>query len=102
VPLGLLVVPALDTAAAVEEAAALGCSALHLFHLQVTSQLVDSIHDRGMAVVTWTVNDPRRVAVMLEAGVDAIISDDVPEALRAMGVADGLARDGDSRGESGP
>jgi glycerophosphoryl diester phosphodiesterase len=100
-PLGLLVVPVLDTVAAVEDAVALGCSALHLFHLQVSLQLVEKIHDVGMAVVAWTVNGPERSAAMLDAGIDAIISDDVPGSLHVMGVAGGLARDGGSRRESG-
>jgi hypothetical protein len=87
VPLGLLVAPARDTAVAVEEAVALGCSALHLFHLEISSRLVQRVHDTGMMVVAWTVNGSARVAAMLDAGVDAIVSDDVSGSLRAMGAA---------------
>jgi len=54
-----------------------------------------------MAVVAWTVNGAQRVEAMLDVGVDAIISEDVPGSLHVNGVAGGLARDGGSRGESG-
>ncbi len=79
----------------------MGCSALHLFHLQVSSQLVEKVHDAGMTVVAWTVNGAQRVEAMLDVGVDAIISEDVPGSPHVNGVAGGLARDGGSRGESG-
>jgi glycerophosphoryl diester phosphodiesterase len=100
VPIGLLVGPRSDVRAAFERATALGCSALHTFHLGVTSRFVGEVHDVGMAVVAWTVNEPQRVEAVLEAEVDAIVSDDVPEVLRATRVARGLDRGGGSRGES--
>ena len=60
VPVGLLVSPGSDAFTALGQAAALGCSALHTFHLDVTPQLVVEAHGVGMAIVAWTVNDPRR------------------------------------------
>jgi len=102
VAFGLLVSPAFDALDAVEHAAALGCSSLHPFHLQATSELVERAHGEGLAVVTWTVNDPEAMAAVLGAGVDAVISDDVPGALKAMGRSPGLVRESGRRGQSRP
>jgi glycerophosphoryl diester phosphodiesterase len=74
---GLLVHPSFDATAAAEQAAELGCVALHPFHTQATSALVRLVHERGMAVVVWTVNEPDDIAVTAAAGVDAVISDRV-------------------------
>jgi glycerophosphoryl diester phosphodiesterase len=100
VPIGLLVSPGSDAVAASQRAAALECSAVHAFRLDVTSRLVAEAHDLGMAVVAWTVDDPEQVKAMLQARVDAIISDEVPKVLRAIRVASGLDRGAGSRGES--
>jgi glycerophosphoryl diester phosphodiesterase len=99
---GLLVSPAFDALDAVEPAAALGCSSFHPYHLQATPKLVERAHDLGLAVVTWTVNDPEAMAAVLGAGVDAVISDDVPGALKAMGRSAGLVRERGPRGQSRP
>lgn len=42
----------------------------------LTRRLVEKIHAENKKVVTWTVNDPREMVRVAEAGVDAIISDD--------------------------
>lgn len=102
IPLGQLVAPSSDASAAAEAAAEGGCSALHLFHLFVTNDLVSSVHDKGMAVVAWTVNEPEQLSSMLEAGVDAVITDDVGQAHRVVGAAPGLVRDPGPRGQSSP
>jgi glycerophosphoryl diester phosphodiesterase len=73
---------------------------VHAFRLDVTSRLVAEAHDLGMAVVAWTVDDPGQAEAMLQAGVDVIISDEVPKVLRAIRVASGLDRGAGSRGES--
>ena len=49
------------------------------FHL-VTREKVEAAHRAGLQVVPWTVNKPADWNRMIEAGVDAIISDD-PAAL---------------------
>jgi glycerophosphoryl diester phosphodiesterase len=85
VALGLLVHPSLDAVAAGDIAAALGCVAVHPFYAQVTPAFVAGAHDRGMAVVTWTVNEAADLAAVVAAGVDGVISDRVPETLRALG-----------------
>jgi glycerophosphoryl diester phosphodiesterase len=42
----------------------------------VTAAVVRTVHARGAALLTWTVNDPRLVRPLAAAGVDAISSDD--------------------------
>lgn len=84
-PLGLLVHPSLDPVAALDGAGALGCVALHPFCSRVTPELVHEAHERGMAVVTWTVNEPDDLAAVAAAGVDIVISDRVVETLRRLG-----------------
>jgi glycerophosphoryl diester phosphodiesterase len=42
----------------------------------LSRRLVKKLHDAGMTVVTWTVNDPRKMRRAAALGVDAIISDD--------------------------
>jgi glycerophosphoryl diester phosphodiesterase len=121
VALGLLVAPGLSAKDALVEARRLRCSTLNVFHSQVTADLVALARDQGIGVVAWTVNEPAQVASMLEAGVEAVISDDVPGALAVMraagyraapktppsedgasegGSEGGLVRDGSPRGQS--
>jgi glycerophosphoryl diester phosphodiesterase len=83
--LGLLVPPGADPSAAIDEAAALGCVALNPFYAQVTGDLVARAHDAGMAVVTWTVNDPVGLEAMVVAGVDAVVSDEVASSRTVLG-----------------
>lgn len=85
IPLGLLVHPSLDAAEAAERADRLGCAALHPFGAQVDARLVAAVHDRDMAVVAWTVNDPADVATLASLGVDVVISDAVAATRRALG-----------------
>jgi glycerophosphoryl diester phosphodiesterase len=82
---GLLVHPALDAESALEQARELGCAALHPFHRQVDAALVGRAHDAGMAVVTWTVNEPADLDVVVGAGVDAVITDVVADTLAHLG-----------------
>jgi len=42
----------------------------------LTERLVKKIHAAGKKVVTWTVNDPRKMVRAAKMGVDGIISDD--------------------------
>jgi glycerophosphoryl diester phosphodiesterase len=42
----------------------------------VTSQLVESVHRAGRTLLTWTVNDERKMKKLADWGVDGIISDD--------------------------
>jgi glycerophosphoryl diester phosphodiesterase len=45
----------------------------------VTKPEVDAAHAAGLQVVPWTANTPQDWAKLVEAGVDAIISDDPAE-----------------------
>jgi len=82
---GLLVHPALEADPALETAAALGCRALHLHYSQVSDTVVGRARELDMAVVTWTVNDRSDVEAATEAGVDALITDQVRSTLAALG-----------------
>jgi glycerophosphoryl diester phosphodiesterase len=42
----------------------------------LTERLVEKIHASGKKVVTWTVNDPRKMVRAAKMGLDGIISDD--------------------------
>jgi glycerophosphoryl diester phosphodiesterase len=58
-----------------ERAMRLGCIALDLKHTLLSKARVDEIHDAGLRVATWTVNDAARVEEMLGWGVDTLITD---------------------------
>jgi glycerophosphoryl diester phosphodiesterase len=49
---------------------------LVLHHSLVGKAAVRRAHDRGAAVVTWTVDDPRDLVRVEEAGVDAVVTND--------------------------
>lgn len=44
-------------------------------HPLVSANLVREIHNRGMRIVPWTVNDSSRMQELLDIGVDGIITD---------------------------
>jgi glycerophosphoryl diester phosphodiesterase len=74
-----------DPGAALAEAAEAGFRAVHPFVSFVTPALVDRAHDLGLAVNVWTVNSPEDLRAMVALGVDAVITDRLPEALEAAG-----------------
>jgi len=45
----------------------------------VTSDRVDAAHRLGVKVSTWTVDEPRHMARVAEAGVDAIVSNQIAD-----------------------
>jgi glycerophosphoryl diester phosphodiesterase len=49
----------------------------------VSASAVARWRDRGLAVHTWTVNDPAEARALVEAGVDGVMTDD-PATLRAI------------------
>ena len=51
-------------------------TALVLHHSVVGETVVRRVHARGAAVVAWTVDDPRDLTRVDEAGVDAVVSND--------------------------
>lgn len=61
---------------------------LSVRHELVGRALVDTTHARGAALLAWTVNDPPAIERLVEAGVDAIVSDDPGLALRVLATLD--------------
>lgn len=69
----------------VEQVAAAGHVALHPHHLTVTPHLLGRCREAGLAVNTWTVDDPDRVAALAALGVDGVVTNVPDVALRALG-----------------
>src|SRR5690606_35385185 len=69
----------------VEQAAAHGHRALHPHHAFVSERLVAAAHDAGLAVNTWTCDDPDRIRWLAEVGVDGVITNAPDVALAALG-----------------
>ncbi|MCB0071686.1 MAG: hypothetical protein KDE20_09525 [Caldilineaceae bacterium] len=55
--------------------------AVHPYHVGVDAAYVDWAHARGLAVNTWTVNDPAEAQRLAALGVDVIMTD-IPDAIR--------------------
>ncbi|MGZ7094619.1 MAG: glycerophosphodiester phosphodiesterase [Candidatus Angelobacter sp.] len=51
----------------------------------LSPQLIENLHAAGKTVVTWTVNDPRRMLRAARMGVDGIISDDTKLLVETLG-----------------
>lgn len=51
------------------------------YHREITPESLAKAHDLGLSVIVWTVNDPSRMEVLIEMGVDGIITD-YPDRLR--------------------
>jgi glycerophosphoryl diester phosphodiesterase len=77
----------LDLPSRLEMAVAHGLAAIHPLHLLIDSALIRDAHNAGLLVRAWTVDDPERVAELAVLGVDAVITNDVPAALKALGRA---------------
>lgn len=67
-------------------AARLGCLSLHLWHPQATAARVAAIKAAGYQVAAYTVNGAERGRLLLDWGVDCLITDD-PPALGALAAA---------------
>ncbi|MFZ4516918.1 MAG: glycerophosphodiester phosphodiesterase [Microthrixaceae bacterium] len=68
-----------------EAAAAAGHGALHPWDPFVDEELMARCRGLGLAVNTWTVDDPGRVAELAALGVDAVITNVPAAALGALG-----------------
>ena len=80
-PTGFLVTipPDADVAGrTIERARRHGHDAIHPHHTGVTPRLVELARAAGLAVHTWTVNDPQRMRDLADMGVDSIMTD-VPD-----------------------
>jgi glycerophosphoryl diester phosphodiesterase len=51
----------------------------------LTPKLIDELHTAGKRVITWTVNDSRKMRSAAALGVDGIISDDTKLLMETMG-----------------
>lgn len=78
---GVLIWFAPSPVESVEAAKAAGYDAIHPHLGYVTEEFVSAAHDAGLAVNVWTVNDRDSIARMIDLGVDAIVTDDIPAAL---------------------
>lgn len=65
------------------DVAAAGHVALHPWDGVVDRQLVDAAHGAGLEVNVWTVDDPARMAELVELGVDGICTN-LPDVARAV------------------
>jgi glycerophosphoryl diester phosphodiesterase len=61
-----------------------GHRVLHPHHAGVTEHLVGLCRDRGIAINTWTVDDPERMTALASLGVDGIITNVPDVALRTL------------------
>ena len=62
-----------------------GHAAWHPLHAVLEEQDVVAAHAAGLAVNTWTIDDSGRVAELAGWGVDAIVTNDVPATMAALG-----------------
>ena len=60
-----------------ERLARLGCIAIDIEHTLLTETRVAEFHQAGLRVATWTPNDSTRVQMLLDWGVDTVITDAV-------------------------
>ncbi len=81
---GWLVLDASDAPTLIERTAAHGHGAIHPHHVFVNAELVARAHDAGLAVNTWTCDDPDRIVWLAELGVDALVTNDPALALAAL------------------
>ena len=61
---------------ALEEALRIGASAILPSHDAVTGEVVEKAHSAGLALITWTVDDPGEAARLVALGVDGVITND--------------------------
>jgi glycerophosphoryl diester phosphodiesterase len=85
VPTAVLLEPADDPRAALRTAHEHRHKGLHPFFPVVDEALVTAAHGVEVAIRPWTVDNPTQIAQLAEMGVDAIITNDVQLALRAIG-----------------
>lgn len=83
IPTGWLTFDLADPTLVVERAVAHGHAAVHPYVAFVTPGLVARAHAAGLLVLTWTVDEPGRMAELVEVGVDGIITNH-PDRARAV------------------
>jgi len=83
IPTAYLVIEADDEAR--RRTAATGHAAIHPAAKHLDQEVVDRCHAAGLAVNTWTCNDPDRLAALAALGVDGVCTDVPDVALAALG-----------------
>lgn len=73
-----------EPARLIERAAERGHVAIHPHHVFVDEDLVRRSHDAGLAVNTWTCDDPHRIRWLADVGVDAVVTNVPDVALAAL------------------
>lgn len=76
-----------DPGRLVDLAADRGHRAIHPHHAFVNDELVGRAHAAGLAVNTWTCDEPDRIRWLAELGVDAVVTNVPDVALAALGRA---------------
>lgn len=66
-----------DPATATAQAVALDAAVLQHRWEDLTPEVAAALHDEGVAIWTWPIDDPESVARSLALGADAVIGDDV-------------------------
>jgi glycerophosphoryl diester phosphodiesterase len=74
-----------DPGALIDKAAAHGHVAVHPHHLFVDEHFVTCAHGAGLAVNTWTCDEPERIRQLADLGVDAVVTNVPDVALAALG-----------------
>ena len=75
---------------AIARVAAAGHAAVHPHERSVDAAVVERVHAAGLALNTWTCNDPARIGELAAIGVDGVCTDVPAVALAALG-RDGAA-----------
>ncbi len=73
------------TADVIEQTAAAGHLAVHPWAKSITAGTVEACHSVGLAINTWTCNDPDRLRELALWGVDGVCTDVPDVALSALG-----------------
>jgi glycerophosphoryl diester phosphodiesterase len=74
-----------DAGELIDKAAERGHVAVHPHHLFVSEDFVARAHAAGLAVNTWTCDDPDRIKWLSDLGVDAVVTNVPDVALAALG-----------------
>jgi len=81
-----LVVDVDDPEALAADLVASGHRALHPYVKTLTRPTIETMHAHGLAVNTWTCDDPARMAELIEWGIDGICTNTPDVALAVAGV----------------
>lgn len=84
-PTGWLVFDAREPEPLIRTTVEHGHTAFHPHVTSITPELVDLAHAAGLAVNTWTSDDPDQLRWMQEIGVDGVVTNVPGEALAALG-----------------